>query len=131
MEIHVIYLLIQVVGKSNILIKWTKNKFITDHEITIGVEFGAKNIKTESKILFRVQVWDTVTNYFNIQAGQETFRSITRAYYKNSVCAFLVYDITNKESFKNISSWHDECKAQSPKTTLMILVGNKVDLAEK
>jgi len=112
------------VGKSNILLKWTKNKFKTDHEITIGVEFGARNIKIDdNKKIFRIQVWDT--------AGQETFRSITRAYYKNSVCAFLVYDITNKESFKNISSWYEECKAQSPKTVLLILIGNKVDLADK
>jgi len=66
-----------------------------------------------------------------IQAGQETFRSITRAYYKNSVCAFLVYDITNRESFKNITSWFEECLAQSPKTILMILIGNKVDLTDK
>ena len=50
-----------VVGKSNILLKWTKNKFKTDHEITIGVEFGAKNIKIdETNKVFRIQVWDTV-----------------------------------------------------------------------
>ncbi len=66
-----------------------------------------------------------------MQAGQETFKSITRAYYKNSVCAFLVYDITKKESFKSISGWYEECKAQSPKTVLIVLVGNKVDLNEK
>ena len=65
------------------------------------------------------------------QAGQETFKSITRAYYKNSVCAFLVYDITKKESFNNISSWLEECKVQSPKTILTVLVGNKADLSDK
>jgi GTPase SAR1 family protein len=65
------------------------------------------------------------------QAGQETFRSITRAYYKNSVCSFLVYDITNKESFRNVATWYEECLAQSPKTVLLILVGNKADLADK
>jgi len=51
----------QVVGKSNILLKWTKNTFKNDHEITIGVEFGAKNIKIqEYNKVFRIQVWDTV-----------------------------------------------------------------------
>jgi Ras-related protein Rab-2A len=50
-----------VVGKSNILLKWTKNKFKTDHEITIGVEFGARNLKIEeTNKNYRIQVWDTV-----------------------------------------------------------------------
>lgn len=30
-----------------------------------------------------------------------------------------------------MSSWLEECKAQSPKTVLTVLVGNKVDLADK
>lgn len=110
------------VGKSNILLQFAHKKFKEDHEITIGVEFGAKNISLEDKI-FRIQVWDT--------AGQETFRSITRAYYKNSVCAFLVYDITNRESFFNIQTWMEDCKQQSPKSITMVLIGNKTDLQDK
>jgi len=88
------------------------------------VEFGAKNlILGENKRLYRVQVWDT--------AGQETFRSITRSYYKNSACSFLVYDITNRETFKNLNTWLEECKSQTPKTIFMVLVGNKIDLSDK
>ena len=50
-----------VVGQSNILIKWSKGTFKTDHEITIGVEFGAKNIIVgKDETIFRIQVWDTV-----------------------------------------------------------------------
>ncbi len=73
--------------------------------------------------IFRVQIWDT--------AGQEQFKSITRSYYKNSVCSFLVYDITRKESFDNIKTWLEECKQNSPKTIMIVLVGNKLDLEEK
>ena len=110
------------VGKSNILLRYIHDKFNEEFQSTIGVEFGAKNLKIEDKI-YRIQIWDT--------AGQENFRSITRAYYKNSVCAFVVYDITNKNSFQNIKSWIEDCKKQSPKTVLLILVGNKVDLEDK
>lgn len=49
------------VGKSNILLQFTQAKFKLDHEITIGVEFGAKNLTIKSKI-FRIQIWDTVTS---------------------------------------------------------------------
>ena len=43
----------------------------------------------------------------NIQAGQETFKSITRSYYRGSIGVILVYDIANRESFSNISKWLD------------------------
>ena len=110
------------VGKSNILLRYIHDKFNEEFQSTIGVEFGAKNIKIEDKI-YRIQIWDT--------AGQETFRSITRAYYKNSVCACVVYDITNRNSFQNIKSWIEDCKKQSPKSVFLVLIGNKIDLENK
>jgi Ras-related protein Rab-2A len=78
------------VGKSNILLRYVHNSFNPVFNTTIGVEFGSTNIEINKKI-FRIQIWDT--------AGQENFRSITRAYYKNSVCALIVYDIANRSSF--------------------------------
>ena len=110
------------VGKSNLLLRFTQDDFKSEYQLTIGVEFGAKNLNIDSKI-FRIQIWDT--------AGQENFRSITRAYYKNSVCALVVYDISSRDSFNNVSSWIEDCKNQSPKTILMVLVGNKCDLEDK
>ena len=107
------------VGKSNILLRYTRDKFNEEFQSTIGVEFGVKNLQIEDKI-YRVQIWDT--------AGQENFRSITRAYYKNSVCACVTYDVTSKKSFENIKSWIEDCKKQCPKTILLVLIGNKVDL---
>ena len=108
------------VGKSNLLLRFAQNDFKTEYQLTIGVEFGAKNLDINNK-KFRLQIWDT--------AGQENYRSITRAYYKNSVCAVLVYDISNRETFEHISNWIEDCTAQSPKTVFMILVGNKSDLS--
>ena len=110
------------VGKSNLLLRFAQNDFKSEYQLTIGVEFGAKNINISSKI-FRIQIWDT--------AGQENFRSITRAYYKNSVCALVVYDISSRDSFNNVTSWIEDCKNQSPKTIFMVLVGNKCDLEDK
>ena len=107
------------VGKSNLLLKYAHNKFNEEYQATIGVEFGAKNVEINNKI-YRIQIWDT--------AGQENFRSITRAYYKNSVCALVVYDITNKETFENVQTWIEDCKNQSPKTIFLVLIGNKCDL---
>ena len=110
------------VGKSNILLQYINGKFVEDFKATVGVEFGAKNIEINNRI-YRIQVWDT--------AGQEQFRSIARAYYKNSVCACIVYDITSRNSFNSIQNWIDDCTKQTPKSILLILIGNKNDLNDK
>ena len=110
------------VGKSSIMVKYIHGGFDEEFKTTIGVEFGSKNIIIKEKI-YRVQIWDT--------AGEETFRSITRSYYKNSVCAFVVYDVTNKNTFTNVKNWVDDCKKQTPKNVIMLLVGNKIDLEDK
>ena len=109
------------VGKSNLLLRYTHGQFREEYQLTIGVEFGSSNI-TIDKNVFRIQIWDT--------AGQENFKSITRSYYKNSACALIVYDITRRVSFENISDWIEDCKNSSPKTVFMVLVGNKCDLEE-
>ena len=109
------------VGKSNILLRYINNTFSEEFKTTVGVEFGAKNIEINNNI-YRIQIWDT--------AGQENFRSIARAYYKNSVCACIVYDITNQSSFKSIQSWIDDCIKQTSKSVLLILIGNKNDLKD-
>ena len=107
------------VGKSNILTQYVYEKFSEEFQSTLGVEFAAKNAFIDNKV-YRIQIWDT--------AGAESFRSITRAYYKNSVCAFIVYDITKRETFENVQVWLDDIKNQCPQTVLLVLVGNKLDL---
>ena len=97
-------------------------KFNPEHEITIGCEFMAKNIEINGKNI-RIQIWDT--------AGEETYRSITRTYYKSSTCAFIIYDVTDKKSFSNVTSWLDECKEMCYNNILICLVGNKTDLEDK
>ena len=107
------------VGKSNILLRYINNVFSEEFKTTVGVEFFAKNIELNNYI-YRIQIWDT--------AGQENFRSIARAYYKNSVCACIVYDITSHSSFESIQGWIDDCTKQTSKSILLLLIGNKNDL---
>ena len=110
------------VGKSCIVAKYLQGGFDEEFKTTIGIEFGSKDLTINGKV-YRLQIWDT--------AGQESFRSITRAYYKNSACSFIVYDVTNKQSFLNVQDWFNECKKQTPRTITMVLIGNKVDLEDK
>ena len=110
------------VGKSNIIYRFVENKFSENYRATINLDFSYKNMKINDKI-FRIQLWDT--------AGQEEFQSISRGYYKSGACALVVYDITDRETFNNVSSWVEECKNNGPSTITLVLVGNKIDLEDK
>jgi len=110
------------VGKSNILLRFSRNVFDPGHQATLGIEFANKHLEYNNTD-YLVQVWDT--------AGQENFRSVTRAYYKASAVAMVVYDITSEESFQHIQSWIKDCKDLAPKTVQLILIGNKSDLEEE
>jgi Ras-related protein Rab-2A len=110
------------VGKSSIMIQFTERRFSLMHDITIGVEFAAY-IHTIGNDKIRLQIWDT--------AGQESFRSITRSYYRGAACAFVVFDITNRESFNNIKSWMNDVQNYSNFPITIILIGNKSDLEDK
>ena len=110
------------VGKTNLLLRYAHGQFRSDYNVTVGVEFGAKNEIIGDNI-YRIQVYDT--------AGAENFRSVTRTYYKSCVCAIIVYDITNRESFNNVNVWVEDCKNETAKTIQIVLVGNKTDLEDK
>ena len=59
------------------------------------------------------------------QAGDERFRSITRAYYRGAAGALLVYDVTRRETFDRLTQWLDELIAHSNPQMVKMLVGNK------
>ena len=110
------------VGKSNILLQYLKGKFDANSKATVGVEFGTKNIEINNKKI-KIQIWDT--------AGQERYRSITSAYYRGAKGAFIVYDITRKETFDNIDKWVADLKNNGDDNISIVLIGNKSDLDEK
>ena len=110
------------VGKTNIMSKYLKNEFHEDSKATVGVEFGSK-LFTINGHNIKAQIWDT--------AGQEKYKAITGAYYKGSKGAFVVYDITRKETFESIDKWINDLKSTGDPKMNIILIGNKCDLDEK
>lgn len=110
------------VGKSCLLLQFTDKRFQPVHDLTIGVEFGARMITIDNKQI-KLQIWDT--------AGQESFRSITRSYYRGAAGALLVYDITRRETFSHLTTWLDDAKQHSSSNMVIMLIGNKTDLEAK
>ncbi|CDU25739.1 related to YPT31-GTP-binding protein of the rab family [Sporisorium scitamineum] len=108
------------VGKSSLLVRLTDDRFLADPDPTIGVEFGSHLIRLDNGETVKVQVWDT--------AGSESFRSITRSYYRGAAGALLVYDVTHRASFVNVKGWLDDVRAHAEEKVSVVLVGNMYDL---
>jgi len=106
------------VGKSCILHRIITNEFKEDYDVTIGAEFSSIIAKIKGKTI-KMQVWDT--------AGQENFRSMIRVFYKGSHAAFLVYDITKKETFERLEEWIADIRENALPEVKIMLVGNMSD----
>ena len=99
-----------MVGKTSIIHRFI-DYFFNDKngtQPTLAWDFKVKTLQVpaisktgdESKVELdqvRLYVWDT--------AGQERFRHITRMYYKDVCGVAICFDLTDEESFKNLSFW--------------------------
>ena len=107
------------VGKSSLVDRATKNRFLEDYNATIGFDYCSFYIKYDNKII-KLQIWDT--------CGQEIYQSLITNFYKNSSLAFMVYAINDRTSYENLDNWLKELKRESNPDAKTILIGNKIDL---
>ena len=107
------------VGKTCIINYFCKEKPDLEVDSTLGANYSQKKIERNGEKI-RLDLWDT--------AGQEKYRSIGRHFYKESYIVCLVYDITSKESFKNLKEiWYPELLEYGEKLKIIALIGNKID----
>ncbi|KAK3230508.1 hypothetical protein Dsin_002389 [Dipteronia sinensis] len=135
------------VGKSTLLLSFTSNSFeelsptignlsisssysliiyvlelgiVKDLIFYAGVDFKIKYVTLGGKKL-KLAIWDT--------AGQERFRTLTSSYYRGAQGIIMVYDVTRRETFTNLSDiWAKEIDLYlTNQNCIKMLVGNKVD----
>ncbi|KAF1944931.1 ras-domain-containing protein [Clathrospora elynae] len=136
-------------GKSSLTVRLCEGRFSPHHDVTIGVEFGSRIVpvgppashslsindpskspsqapapsskqQAEQKHM-KLSLWDT--------AGQETYKSITRSYFRGASGALLVFDISRKNTFLSATSWLHDLRQIAEEGIIVVLVGNKSDLA--
>ena len=110
------------VGKSSLLLRYVDSVWSDTFVPTIGVDFKVKTIDIDGKKV-KLQIWDT--------AGQERFRTVVSTYFRGAHGIFLIYDITNRDSFKNLENWLIEIEKNASENVLKILIGNKNDLEDE
>ena len=107
------------VGKSSLLVRFVDDVWEENFVPTIGVDFKLKTLDVNGKKV-KLQIWDT--------AGQERFKNITASYYRGGNGVLVVYDITDRDSFTNLTSWLIEIEKNANKNVFKLLIGNKNDL---
>ena len=112
----------QGTGKSSILNRFVDDKFDTNYQATIGLDFQSKNVKIDNQDI-HLLLYDT--------AGQEKFRSLIPMYTRDANIIILVYDITRKESFTHIPDWVKDLTNVKLDEVIFGLVGNKIDLEDQ
>lgn len=111
----------QSVGKTSLITRFMYDSFDSTYQATIGIDFLSKKLSVDGKEV-PLQIWDT--------AGTERFRSLIPNYIRDLSAAVAAYDISNTASFDNIRSWINDIR-QERDNVLIVLCGNKTDLAEK
>ncbi|KAK0639334.1 P-loop containing nucleoside triphosphate hydrolase protein [Cercophora newfieldiana] len=147
-------------GKSSLTIRLCEGRFVTHHDVTIGVEFGSRIVPVgpphssdaipplptadeptvpssglpEPRIIpttapaaevqkhMKLSLWDT--------AGQETYKSVTRSYFRGASGALLVFDLSRKQTFQHVTDWLNDLRQIAEPDIVVVLVGNKADLAQ-
>jgi len=123
-----------------------EGRFSNNHDVTIGVEFGSrivpvgppanvdlsinagnkssvsKNVSPDDQKKMKLSLWDT--------AGQETYKSVTRSYFRGASGALLVFDITRRSTFDAVTDWLNDLRQIAEEGIVIVLVGNKLDLAD-
>merc|ERR1712147_582459 len=112
----------QSVGKTSLITRFMYDSFDNTYQATIGIDFLSKTMYLEDRTV-RLQLWDT--------AGQERFRSLIPSYIRDSTVAVVVYDVTNINSFLDSSKWIADVRAERGDDVVVVLVGNKTDLADR
>lgn len=109
------------VGKTSILNQLIDHSFYEHEQSTVGANYQLF-VQEVDGVKIEIQIWDT--------AGQEKFRSLGPIYFRNSLGAVVVYDVTNRHSFENLETWITSFQEVAGTNTVVTVVGNKCDMPE-
>lgn len=111
------------VGKTSIIRRFVENSFLDKYRATIGLNILSHDFEAFGNKI-SIMLWDI--------GAQKFFKRYRKTYYNGAQAAFIVFDLTNRESFNNITYWHNELKEFIENKDLpIIIVGNKTDLTEQ
>jgi len=112
------------VGKTSLINQFVTRKFYTDYRPTLGISITSQvyNVQGFEEARINFMIWDV--------AGQKFFQRVRKHYYQQAHAAFIMYDVTNRQSFESVDMWYNDVRAELP-TIPFVIIGNKIDLKDK
>ncbi len=111
------------VGKTALTLRFTQDHFDSDYKRTIGSDFAIKRVEVPSrKASVTMQVWDL--------AGQQRFEVVRQSFYRGARGGLLVFDVTRRRTFINLDRWREEAFNSLNREIPLVVVANKIDLAD-
>lgn len=109
------------VGKTTLIYRFSKNKFKENFLPTLGVSI-TNNPLYLAQAKVNLSTWDL--------GGQIQYRRVRGSYYEGAHACLLLFDLTSRESFENLSIWNEE-KEKHAGSIVTALIGNKSDLVDQ
>ncbi|XP_076885491.1 GTP-binding nuclear protein Ran1A-like [Bidens hawaiensis] len=106
-------------GKTAFINRHITGDYTTTYEPTLGVEIYPLDFHTNHGTI-RFHCWDTGGKVSGLRDG----------YYIHGQCAIIMFDVTNKKSYKNVPRWYKDLRGIC-KDIPIVLCGNKVDVADR
>eukprot|EP00759_Apiculatamorpha_spiralis_P030578 PhF_6_TR32189/c1_g1_i2/m.47811/K06109/RAB13; Ras-related protein Rab-13 len=106
------------VGKTSLLARFCSGRFIT-FSSTIGIDFKWFDLQIDGEVV-RLHLWDT--------AGQETYRSIAKPYYRQADGVLLVYNCTDLTTLHCLEGILKDVRENCPPGAVLTILANKADL---
>ena len=123
------------VGKTSFIKKFLKFDFFENSLSTLGIDVE-KTLAKVGENFVKIELWDT--------AGQERLRSIPKRYYSKGDGFLLLFDVTNKSTYTDVTGWIKDIREargvsnvngvndkKSSSNEVLFLIGNKIDETKK
>lgn len=113
------------VGKTSMVLRYCENSFKENYIMTIGSNFSTKTVELPEypNYSIKLQIWDL--------AGQTHFSFVRPPFYRGATGIIYTFDLTRRSSFANLGKWKEEVEKVIGSEKPTMLVGNKLDLANK
>ncbi len=111
------------VGKTSIIRRYVDKKFYHDYRATIGLNILMHRFEFYGNEI-NLSLWDI--------GAQKYFKRFRKTYYMGSQAVFIVFDLTNLQSYEHVTEWFEElAEFIQDKDIPIVIVGNKTDLKEE
>jgi len=117
-DLKIILLGDSAVGKSKLVERYLMNDYVPRQLSTFALTVFRHTAEIDEKKVV-VDFWDT--------AGQERFNSMHPSYYFRAHACVLVFDVTRKVTYQNLTEWFKELQ-QYREGIPTLVVANKIDV---